>query len=219
MSEGKTNTGNINVYVHGLGYKGHLRRFDALSLPDSNAVLSVSYAERLESKYRFFRTQGVVLNVATKYIHGGGATDSGSGYQKTVSGFKQHYTFGGFRESDRVFFSKLVKEATGMSDSEYIKFVKENADKPMSEIKPAKYRDKIIAIYAEINSRMRKNGNRSYNECYASNVEAAAPFVYPEKGSVGNPVIFLNSDEVSERTDFLRKYAHKNDEVFIVFGD
>ena len=41
-----------------------------------------------------------------------------------------------------------------------------------------------------------------------------------EKGSVvGNPVEFLNSDKVASKTEFLRKYAHDNDEVFIVFGD
>lgn len=59
----------------------------------------------------------------------------------------------------------------------------------------------------------------NYNECYVSNAEASAPFVYPEKGSVGNPVEFLNSDKVASKTEFLRKYAHDNDEVFIVFGD
>ena len=216
-SKETVDVGNINFIVHGLDYENQMVNFDAFALKDSEALLSVSYTERPRDKYRFFRAQGLTLKVKNKYIHGGGETDAGSGCKKTIEDFKQNYVFGGYRESDRVFFSKLVKEATGMSDSEYIKFVQENADKPMSQITPAKYRDKIIAIYAEINSRVRKNGERSYNECYASNVEAAAPFAYPEDGIVGNPVNFLEKE--AHRTDFLKKYALKNDEVFIVFGD
>ena len=211
--------GNINFIVHGLDYENQLMNFDAFALKDSEALLSVSYSERPREKFRFFRAQGVTLRVPTKYIHGGGKTDSGSGCKKTVDDFKNNYIFGGIREEDRTFFSELVKEATGMSDKEYIKFVQENANKAMYEIEPPEVRDKIINIYAEINSRTRKKGNRSYNECYVSNAEAAAPFAYPEHGSVDNPVEFLNKSGVSDRTSFLRKYAHQNDEMFIVFGD
>ncbi|MCM1073912.1 MAG: hypothetical protein NC334_08910, partial [Bacteroides sp.] len=211
--------GNINFIVHGLDYENQLINFDSFGLKSSNSLLSVSYTERPRDKYRFFRAQGLTLKAKTKYIHGGGRTDVGSGYQKTIEGFKEDYVFGGENEMNRVFFSDLVKEATGMSDKEYIKFVEKNANKPMAEIEPAEIRDKIIKIYAEINSAHRKVGNRSYNECYASNVEAAAPFAYPDKSSVGNPVDFLNEDKVAKRTSFLRKYALENDEVFIVFGD
>ena len=209
--------GNINFIVHGLDYENQMVNFDAFALKDSDALLSVSYTERPRDKYRFFRKQGLTLKAKTKYIHGGGETDAGSGCKKSINDFKQNYVFGGVREGDRLYFSKLVKEATGMSDEEYIKFVQENADKPMYEIEPASVRKKVIKIYAEINSRLRKKGSRSYNECYVSNVEASAPFAYPDAGTVGNPVEFLKKKQSS--VFFLRKYALEKDEVFIVFGD
>ena len=218
-SENEVDVGNINFIVHGLDYENQLVNFDSFALKDSEALLSVSYTERPRDKYRFFRTQGVTLKTQTKYIHGGGARDSGSGYKKTIADFKNRFLFGGEREDERLFLSQLIKEATGMSDKEYIEFVEKNANKSMYEIEPAKIRDKIIKAYASINSNVRR-GDRSYNECYVSNAEASAPFVYPEKGSVvGNPVEFLNSDKVASKIEFLRKYAHDNDEVFIVFGD
>lgn len=211
--------GNINFIVHGLDYENQMINFDAFALKDSESLLSVSYTERPRDKYRFFRPQGLTLKVKTQNIHGGGATDAGSGCKKTIDDFKNRYIFGGERERDRLFFSELVKEATGMNDKQYIEFVQKNANKPMSQIEPAEMRDKIIAIYAEINSARRKRGDRSYNECYVSNAEASAPFVYSQTGSVGNPVDFLNKSDEATRTSFLRKYAHQNDEAFIVFGD
>ena len=65
-AETDVETGNIHFFVHGLEYSNQLAKFDAFSLVDSDALLSVSYAERPESKYRFFRTQGVLLDIPTK---------------------------------------------------------------------------------------------------------------------------------------------------------
>ena len=196
-------------------------KFDAFSLVDSDVLLSISYAERPESKYRFFRPQGLLLNFDTKYIHGGGNTDSGSGCGKSISDFKKRYIFGGERESDRLYVSNLIKEATGMNDTEYVKFVKNNENKPFSEIEPIEIRTKIIQIFATINSNVRK-GNREYNEMYGSNPkEVMAPFTYNTNSNekVGNPIEFLNKESVHKRTSFLKEYALKNDKVFIVFGD
>ena len=209
-------TGNIHFFVHGLDYSNQLAKFDAFSLVDSDALLSVSYAERPESKYRFFRTQGVLLDIPTKYVYGGGNTDSGSGCGKNIQTFKDSYIFGGGREKDRLYISNLVKEATGMSDAEYVQFVKDNENKSMLEIEPAEIREKIIQKFATINSNVRK-GNREYNEMYGSNPQVMGVFAYSWESEVGQPIDFLNN--VDNRTHFLKEYAKERDLPFIVFGD
>ena len=125
----------------------------------TNLLEGVSYS-RPESKYRFFRIQCVLLDFDTKYIHGGGNTDSGSGCGKSIVDFKKDYIFGGRRESDRLYVSDLIKKATGMNDAEYIEFIKANENKPLSEIEPAELRETIVRAFASINSNIRK-GNRS----------------------------------------------------------
>lgn len=211
-------TGNIKFFAHALDYANQLAKFDAFGLVDSDVLLSVSYAERPESKFRFFRSQGVLLNVETKYIHGGGNTDSGSGCGKNIQNFKDRYIFGGERESDRLYISNMIKEATGMNDTQYVDFVKANENRSFTEIEPAEYREKIIKAFATINSNVRK-GNREYNEMYASNPDVMAVFAYSKnyKNSVGQPVEFVNSN--AERLDFLRNFALERDIPMIVFGD
>lgn len=209
-------TGNIKFFVHALDYANQLAKFDAFSLVDSDVLLSVSYAERPESKYRFFRTQGVLLDVDTKYVHGGGNTDSGSGYGKSIDDFKNRYIFGGERESDRLYISNMIKEATGMNDDEYVRFVKENENKPFTEIEPADLREKIIKAFATINSNVRK-GNREYNEMYASNPNVMGVFVYSPDDNVGNVLEFVENN--LSRLDFLKKFALERDIPMIVFGD
>ena len=214
------NTGNIKFFAHGLDYENQLAKFDAFSLIDSDVLLSVSYAERPESKYRFFRSQGVLLDFDTKYIHGGGETDSGSGYGKSIEEFKKNYIFGGERESDRLYVSNLIKKATGMNDSEYVKFVEANKNKPLTEIEPAEYREPLIKAYASINSNTRR-GDRAYNEMYGSNPkEVMAVFAYDENAAsaVGNPLDFLTG-RANQRTEFLQRYALERNIPFIVFGD
>ena len=235
-NETNVDTGNIKFFVHGLDYENQLSKFDAFSLIDSDALLSVSYAERPESKYRFFRPQGVILDFDTKYVHGGGKTDAGSGREKSIDNFKENYIFGGSRKSDRLYVSDLIKNATGMDDAQYVQFIKENANKSFTEIEPAELRDKIIKALATINSNTRK-GNREYNEMYGSNPDKvmgvfAYNIDYNEK--IGNPIAFLNRTElgqhergyngagelsVYERTEFLRRYALEHNVPFIVFGD
>ena len=215
-AETDVETGNIHFFVHGLEYSNQLAKFDAFSLVDSDALLSVSYAERPESKYRFFRTQGVLLDIPTKYVYGGGNTDAGSGCGKNIQEFKDYYIFGGRRESERLYISNLVKEATGMSDTEYVHFVKNNENKSMLEIEPAEIREKIIQKFATINSNVRK-GNREYNEMYGSNPQVMGVFAYSRKGEVNQPIDFLNN--VDNRTHFLKEYAKERDLPFIVFGD
>lgn len=215
-AETDVETGNIHFFVHGLDYSNQLAKFDAFSLVDSDALLSVSYAERPESKYRFFRSQGVLLDIPTKYVYGGGNTDSGSGCGKNIQTFKNCYIFGGGREKDRLYISNLVKEATGMSDAEYVQFVKDNENKSMLEIEPAEIREKIIQKFATINSNTRK-GERAYNEMYGSNPQVMGVFAYSESDKVGQPIDFLNN--VDNRTHFLKEYAKERDLPFIVFGD
>ena len=230
------NTGNIKFFAHGLDYPSQLAKFDAFSLVDSDALLSVSYAERPESKYRFFRPQGILLDCDTKYVHGGGNTDSGSGTEKTVTTFKEKYLFGGEREADRTYISDLIKEATGMDDKAYIQFVKYNENKSLSEIEPEEIRIKIIKAFSTINSNIR-NGERSYNDMYISNPKPImAVFAYNmlTDENIDNPINFLNRKtilpkeknyndtggiSVYDRTKFLRKYALKHDIPFFLFGN
>ncbi len=215
------NTGNIKFFVHGLSWENQLAKFDAFALPDSEVLLSVSYAERVESKFRFFRKQGVILDVPSKYVYGGGKTDSGSGCGKFVSDFIENYVFGGIRESDRKYVSKLIKKATGMNDEEYLKFLKENEDKSMVEIQPANIRNRIIQAFATINSNVRE-GLRAYNEMYVSNPRVMGVFAYnaetesygAKAGKIKNIMKFI-----SEQKDFLKTYATEHDIPFIVFGD
>lgn len=211
----EVNTGNIKFFVHGLDYENQLAKFDAFSLVDSEVLLSVSYAERVESKYGFFRTQGVLLDAKTNYVHGGGNTDSGSGCGKFISEFKRRYIFGGERESDRLYISNLIKKATGMDDAQYVRFVQANKNKSMIEIEPVEYRDKIINIFATINSNTRK-GNRAYNEMYISNPEVMGVFAYSADRHVGMPVEFVGGNE---NVQFLKRFALERDLPFIVFGD
>ena len=236
IEEIDVDTGNIKFFVHGLEYENQLSKFDAFSLIDSDALLSLSYAERPESKYRFFRPQGVILDFDTKYVHGGGKTDAGSGFGKSIDNFKEKYIFGGSRESDRLYVSDLIKNATGMDDAQYVQFIKENANKSFTEIEPAELRDKIIKALATIKSTVRE-GKREYNEMYGSNPNGVmGVFAYniDYNETIGNPVDFLNrkvlgehekgyngaeEKPVYERTEFLRRYALEHNVPFIVFGD
>ena len=208
-------TGNIHFFVHGLDYENQLSKFDAFNLVDSDAMLSVSYTERPESKIRFFRKQGVILNADTKYVYGGGNTDSGSGYGKNISLFKRDYVFGGYRQEDRNYISDLIKNNLELSDDEYSEFVKQNKNKAFDEIEPIEVRNKLIKAFAGINSNVR-NSNRSYNEMYLSNPEVMGVFAYPENTNsiIGNTMDFVNNQE-----DFLKKYAIERDIPMFVFGN
>lgn len=224
-------TGNIKFFVHGLDYPVQLAKFDAFSLPDSDALLSVSYAERPESKFRFFRPQGIILDCETKYIHGGGETDAGSGCGKDIQTFKDNYIFKGQREQDRLFVSDLIKKTLGLNDSQYVDFVKNNENKSFNEIEPAFAREKLIKAFAGINSSKRL-GEREYNEMYITNPKPPmAVFAYETNlnKKIANPVEFLNNDvvdfesginlSVKKRTAFLREYALLHNIPFVVFGD
>ena len=206
-------TGNIKFFAHGLDYPNQLIKFDAFALPDSDALLSVSYAELPESKYRFFRTQGVLLNTDTKYIHGGGETDAGSGCCKNTETFKNNYLFGGYRYSDRVYVSDLIKKTLNLNDEQYINFVKENKNKSFDEINPEGVRNKLIKAFATMNSNLRK-GDRSYNEMYITNPEVMGVFAYSPDDEVGDINIFISKQEA-----FLKKYAIEKNIPFVVFGN
>ena len=210
----EVNTGNIKFFVHGLDSKDNLRRFDAFALPDSDALLSVSYAERPESKYRFFRNQGVIINADSKYIHGGGKTDSGSGNGKNIDDFKEKYAYeDGRRHEDRLFISKLIKEHLNLSDEEYQTLVEENKNKPLCEIEPKELQEQIIKALATINSHTR-HGERNYNEMYLSNPEVMGVFAYEkyyEQSSIKNFIL--------KQQDFIKEYALEKDIPFVVFGD
>ena len=233
-------TGNIKFFAHGCNYSNQLIKFDAFSMVDSDALLSVTYAERPESKYRFFRTQGVLLYASTENVHGGGKTDAGSGCGKSVEDFKKRYIFGGEREEDRLFTAKIIKKVTGMSDTEYVKFVEENKNKSFTEITPIELREVIIKAFVENIVSNRRGLEREYDEFYVTNPEEMAEFTYSIDPNevIGNPIEFLNRKtltegellcekkypdgdlkSVYERTLFLRRHALERNNVMIVFGD
>ncbi len=230
----KVNTGNIKFFAHGLDHPNQLVKFDAFSLINSDVLLSASYAERPESKYRFFRPQGIILDVDTKYVHGGGETDSGSGTGKYIDDFKQRYLFGGEREGDRKFISNLIKNTLDIStDKDYIDFADKHKNDSFLGIEEEK-RNKLIKAYAGIKSKIRE-GNREYNEMYISNPKTPmAVFAYEMDENVadtGNPIEFLHRTEqteyeknakaksVQERTEFLRQYALEKHLPFVIFGN
>lgn len=208
------NTGNIKFFAHGLDYPEQIRNFDVFSFVDSEALLSTSYMERPESKYRLFRTQGVLLDVDTKYIHGGGNSDSASGSKKDLDLFKKAYAFNNnYKHLDRTFISELIKDALNLDDEEYIEFVKNNKNKPLSEIQPKEYQDILIKAFAAINSNSRM-GDREYNEVYVTNPKVTGVFAYPITGSVGDVMDF-----VDKQKDFLKDYALEKKLPFVIFGD
>ena len=209
------NTGNIKFFVHGLETEKDLRKFDAFALPDSDALLSVSYAERPESKYRFFRSKGVIINADAKYVHGGGKTDRGSGCNKNIDNFKEDYAFAhSKRYEDRIFVSDLIKEKLKLNNEEYMNLVQANVNKPITEIEPKEYQEAIVKALATINSHVR-HGQRSYNEMYLSNPEVEGLFAYNENEFYGgiDVVNFINKSE-----KYLKQYALEKDVPFVFFG-
>ena len=248
IEETEFDTGNFKFFAHGLDFMEQLLKFDIFNMPDNDALLSVTYMERPESKYRNFRTQGIGLNAASKYVYGGGETDAGSGCGKSIDEFKTNYVFGGKRQGDRVFVSDLIKRTTGMTDEEYVQFYNKNQNKTWEEVEPidgsdpVEFRNKLITAYAEkIVSNVRYQ-KRAYNEFYISNPdEPMFTWVYsavPEEKIGENPLPFLNREKLSEserqmgrigsgdilrpvadRTRFLRQYSLERDKVMFVFGD
>ncbi len=210
----KIDTGNIHFFAHGLDYEFQLRNFDVFNLPDSDAMLSVSYVERPESKFRFFRTKGVILNADSKYVYGGGNTDSGSGCGKSIENFKNEYIFGAHRQKDRNYISDLIKKELSLNDEEYLEFVRKNKNKPFSKIEPKEASQKLIKAFAKINSSTRR-GEREYNEMYISNPEVMAVFAYPMDidNEIGNTLDFVRAQD-----EFLKKYALEHNIPMILFG-
>ena len=207
------NTGTIKFIAHGLDEANQLINFDAFKLPDSDALLSVSYMERPESKYRLFRPQGILLDVNPNNIYGGGESDKGSGYKKSISDFKLNYIFDGERQKDRTYISDLIKTSLNLNDDEYIDFVRKNFNKSMCEIEPAEIRNALIKCFSLINSNVRQ-GNREYNEMYVSNPVVRGVYAYSVDDSVGEIQSFIEI-----QPEFLKNYAKQNDLPFFVFGE
>ena len=244
--ESEFNTGNFKFFAHALNYSNQLVKFDSFGLPDSDALLSVTYMERPESKHRNYRTQGIGLNIKSKYVYGGGETDAGSGCSKNIAEFKENYIFGGRREGDRVFTANLIKKATGMSDEQYIEFVEKNQNKSWNEVEPidnsdpVEFRNKLIKAFAENIVSNQRAQKRAYDEFYASNPEAPMfTWAYSADANekIKNPLEFLHRNEltqveknikqigeveltpVAERTEFLRQYSLERDIPMFIFGD
>jgi len=215
----KVNKGSIKFFVHGLEKAYEIANFDAFSHADSEVLLSVSYADRPESKYRFFKAQGVILDCDSGFVHGGGFTDAGSGTKKCINDFKHRYIYSIIRKNDRTYISNLIKKTLNLNDEEYVRFVKDNENKPLSGIEPKEARIKLINAFVKIRS-SEKIGNRSYNEMYISNPKPPmAVFAYSENDNkIDNPLEFLNGG-AAERTKFLRAYALEHNIPFVVFGN
>ncbi len=208
-------TGNIKFLAHGLSFENQLARFCAFALPDSNALLSVSYAERPETKYRFFRPQGLLGYTDTFNIIGGGEVDAGSGFKKSLRHFRDLLEYTECRDW-RPFAANLIKKASGMTDEEYQRFVLENQNKSYTEIYPENIKEIMIKTFGSMKSNKRR-GAREYNEFCTSQFHPMSPYAYNLKNvKIENPIEFLNG-EALERTAFLRKYALNHDLPFTVF--
>ena len=106
-----------------------------------------------------------------------------------------------------------------MNDDEYIKFVEKYENKPFTDIEPESLRNKIIQIFAQINSNTRK-GERNYNEMYGSNpTDVMGVFGYPENetSKIGDN-IFDCIKHNNKLNGFLRQYALERDIPMYIFG-
>ena len=211
----KINTGNIHFFIHGLDSKKQLINFETFDLLNSDALLSVSYANNPETKAKFFRSQGVIINANAKYVYGGSPNDTMSGYSKKVSDFKQNWIYNGKRLEEREFISNLIKRNLGLSDREYIEFVEKNKNKSFDEIEPIEIREELIKTLASVKSRKRMGG-REYNEMYLSNPEIMAVFVSPFRVS---EKIEDTLEFVKNQKDFLREYAIEHNIPMVILGD
>ena len=216
------NTGNIKFFVHGLDCLTQLANFEAFNMLESDALLSVSYAERPESKYRFFRPQGVILDTDNINIHTGSISDTGTGYKKTLDPYLSYII------TDRKFIPFILKTKGGLKKSEYVRLIKDYQNKQFSDIYPVETRNKAIKKLAVINSNSRKYG-REYNEFLITNPKPPmAVYAYSlDDEEIKNPVEFLNRtkpefdvyyDDLIRRTGFLRNYAINHDIPFVIFG-
>ena len=213
----ETETGNIKFFVHGLEKKDYIYNFDLFNLKDSDAVLSVSYAERPETKYRFFRSTGLILDIDSKNVHAGGDSDSGTGKHKTLDKFYENYLFDGRNESERNFISNLLKNNLDLTDEEYIEFIEKNRNKNFAEIEPKEYATKMNKAFATLNSNIRI-GDRAYNEFLASNPkDIMGVYAFPEQHWwwSDNPIEILSA----EKYDDFKEYALERDIPFVMFGD
>ena len=215
------NTGNIKFFIHGLDLETDLAKFDSFTLPDTDALLSVSYAERPESKYRFFRSQGVILNADAKYIHGGGNEDAGSGCCKDIELFKKKYAYeDGEKHEERKFIADKIKtKLNNMSNNDYIKFVAKYKNKPLTEIEE-KDQKALIETFGAIESKVRypkdTTVKREYNEMYITNPEVMGFFTYSDK-PIDNVKTFTNTEK--DLPAFIKRGSLEKDMPLIIFGD
>ena len=111
-----------------------------------------------------------------------------------------------------------IKNATGMSDEEYMNYVEENQDKSHVELEPETSLQ-INQELAMINSKVRGKGDRNYNEFYGSKAECLqGTFAWDRDGQpIGNAVDYVNNNMY--RLGFLREYDLKNDCAMWLFGN
>jgi hypothetical protein len=207
-------TGNIKFFAHGLDSKNQLVKFNNFALPDSNAILSVSYAGKPETQYRFFRNQGVILNADTNSILGGSEIDSYSGFKKNITRFKENYIINGDNEDELFYVPNLIKKYLNLTDDEYVKFVQKNQNKSLTEIEPIETRNKLIKAYSTMQSKT-DHFDSCYNEIYVVNPQVMAVFAYNFfDNPIGDVISF-----VDKQPNFLEEYALNNDLPFVVLGE
>ena len=203
-------TGNIKFFVHAFNSDVALAKFKKFLEPDSDVVLSVSYAQRPESQYNFFTDEGILLDIPTQNIHAGGFTDIGSGWRKTINKIKEDFIFDGYRVEDRDRIPKAIKQATGMSDREYISFVEQFSDRPISDIQPKELQDKIVYALSTMGGY-----STTYNEILCSNPTAITGAFMTIVDKYDNLVDCVDS---KTRSEYLKKYALENDLPLFIFG-
>jgi len=222
------NTGNIKFLIHGLRYDDQLTKIDAFSDIDSTALLSTSYATRVEEKHNFYRPQGVILNASTKQIHGAYREDAGSGCGKSIDEFIKYYAFDKNKEEVRSLIPNIIKEGLNLSDDEYIEFTRINRNKPLSEIEPKEIRDRAIKLFTTLNMDTDFNiwnQEKEYNEIFISNPQIMAVYVCGDKIQDDNPIDYIDNatndyDEYKMqdiKLDFLKRYALEKDIPMFIF--
>lgn len=190
--------GNIRFFAHGMyPNERNIEGYEACSKKGAKGFLSFNYGCRSDIKSFFFPI-GIISDIAPQNIVGG--QNSWKSYSMLEHGFKknipQHIqhsyieTQEGFAQ--RNLLADLTRNSTGLQGEDYIKFVHNQANKPIQEIESDSQQKKIIKAFANFNSYI---GGYRYDEIYGL-----------EPIPMG---IFIDAKEISHSFDNISKLVKK----------
>lgn len=203
----------FNVIVHAFDEEEQATVLRALSIVDSDALLSSSWVNCGKGNYKVFREQGFVLKVDSDDIHAGKYCDFGSGYKKDYETLLSEYIFGNNRADVRKYWSDIIKEKFELSNEDYRKFYESIKNKPFNVIKSEnpEIAQKLQEIIDDMDVK-RRAGGRNYNEWLISRPEIQAGFFWG-RNKAGKP------KTIKDVPIFIREYCAENNIPIIFFGE